>query len=103
MDRDEPVAFYPVEQLVELGGYRIYLTHALQPPRRDNDSCLKQYSRSGVQVVVYGHSHIAYLRRWGDILFFNPGAAGKRRFKVVPSVGFLTLTGSAVHGRITAL
>jgi putative phosphoesterase len=103
VDRDGLVALYPEEQLLELGGHRIYLNHALQPPRNENDPCLARYHRYGVNIVVYGHSHIAYQRRWGDILFFNPGAAGKRRFKVIPSVGFLTLTGSYVYGQITEL
>jgi putative phosphoesterase len=103
VDRDGPVALYPEERLLELGGHRIYLTHALQPPRHENDPGLDRYRRNGVKVVVYGHSHIAYQRRWGDILFFNPGAAGKRRLKVIPSVGFLTLTGSSVYGQITEL
>jgi putative phosphoesterase len=103
VDRDGSVALYPEEQLLELGGHWIYLTHALQPPRNENDPCLARYRRYGVNIVVYGHSHIAYQRRWGDILFFNPGAAGKRRFKVIPSVGFLTLTGSYVYGQITEL
>ncbi len=38
-----------------------------------------------------------------DVLFFNPGAAGKRRFKVVPSIGFLTLEQGKVEGSIVPL
>jgi hypothetical protein len=34
------------------------------------------------------------------VLFFNPGAAGKRRFKVVPSIGLLELTGERVEGTV---
>jgi predicted phosphodiesterase len=39
----------------------------------------------------------------GNILFFNPGAAGKRRFKVVPSIGFLKLETGKVDGKIVPL
>ncbi len=103
IDRDEPTSVLPAEETLELEGHRIFLTHELNPPKREVDVSLGRYREAGVQVVVYGHSHIAYHRRWGDILLFNPGAAGKRRFKVIPSVGFLTLTGSEVNGRITLL
>ena len=103
VDREEPVSLYTAEQTLGLGGQRIYLTHELKPPKRENDPCLERFREAGVKVVVFGHSHIAYQRRWGGILFFNPGAAGKRRFKVIPSVGFLTFTQSGIYGRVTEL
>ncbi len=103
VDREGPVSLYPAERRLELGGHRIFLTHELKPPKRETDHTLDWYKATEVDIVVYGHSHIAYQRRWGDILFFNPGAAGKRRFKVVPSVGFLTLRPTRVCGAITEL
>ena len=54
-------------------------------------------------MVIYGHRHIAYQQEWGNILFFNPGAAGKSRFKVVPSVGVLSLTPTTIKGEIIPL
>ena len=103
IDRDGPTALLPIEETLNLAGHRIYLTHQLKPPKRESDLSLVRYRDAGIQVIIYGHSHIAYQQRWQDILFFNPGAAGKRRFKVIPSIGFLTLTGSEVHSRITFL
>ena len=39
----------------------------------------------------------------GPLTFFNPGAAGKRRFKVVPSIGLLDVGPGRVEGRILVL
>ena len=103
VDREGPTSFFPAEDTLELEGHRIFLTHELKPPKREGDPSLGRYQQAGIQVMVYGHSHIAYQRCWGNILFFNPGAAGKRRFKVIPSVGFLTLTESEIRARITSL
>ena len=103
VDREPPTSFYPAEETLELEDYRIFLTHEVKPPKRETDLALAGYRQSRVDVVVYGHSHIAYQQRWGGILFFNPGAAGKRRFKVIPSIGFLTLTPGGVEGSITPL
>ena len=103
VDREGPTSLYPAEVTLELAGYRIFLTHEVKPPRREADTALEQYRQAGVDVVVYGHSHIAYQQPWGDILFFNPGAAGKRRFKVILSLGFLTLTPTGVEGIIIPL
>ncbi len=35
-----------------------------------------------VRVVVSGHSHKPLIERRGDVLFVNPGSAGRRRFKL---------------------
>ena len=64
---------------------------------------MQPYSDTGADVVVFGHSHIAFQQELGNILFFNPGAAGKRRFKVVPSIGFLELENGKVDGKIVPL
>ena len=103
VDREPPTSLYPAEETLELEGYRIFLTHEVKPPKRETDLVLEGYRQAGVDVVVYGHSHIAYQQRWEGILFFNPGAAGKRRFKVIPSIGFLTLTRTGVEGMVTPL
>ena len=103
VDREGLTSLYPAEVTLALAGYRIFLTHEVKPPKREADLALEQYRRAGLDVVVYGHSHILYQQPWGGILFFNPGAAGKRRFKVIPSIGFLTLTPAGVEGRITLL
>ncbi len=103
VDREPPTLLYPAEETLELENYRIFLTHQVKPPKREADLALEGYRQAGVDVVVYGHSHIAYQQHWGGILFFNPGAAGKRRFKVIPSIGFLTLTRTGVEGMITPL
>ena len=103
VDREGPTSLHPSEQILELEGRGFYLTHELKPPKRDTDPILDEYRQSGIDVVVYGHSHIAYQQEWGNILFFNPGAAGKRRFKVVPSVGALNLTLTSIKGEIIPL
>ena len=103
VDRDGPTSLYPLEQDFELEGRRFFLTHELKPPKGDTDPALDRYLQLGIDVVVYGHSHIAYLREWGNILFFNPGAVGKRRFKVVPSEGILSLTPTTIKGEIIPL
>ena len=103
VDRDGPAAEYPEEQVVELAGRRIYLTHQVKLPRRSDDAHLEQFRASGYDIVVFGHSHIAYQQWWEGLLLFNPGAAGKRRFKVVPSVGIMPLESETVRAEVLAL
>lgn len=46
---------------------------------------------AGFAVVVYGHSHRPALEERGGVLYFNPGAAGHRRFELPATVGRLTV------------
>jgi len=48
-------------------------------------------SAAGVVVVIYGHSHRPSIEKRRSVLYFNPGAAGHRRFTLPVTVGRLTV------------
>ena len=102
-DRTGPECLYPEEATLALDGHKIYLTHIVKVPKGPDHKSMEIYNDAGVDLVVFGHSHIALQQQLGHVLFFNPGAAGKRRFKVVPSIGLLELTEERVEGRIIPL
>ena len=102
-DREGPESQFPEVETLNLGGCRIYLTHIVKVPKDGDASGLAPYLKQRADVVVFGHSHMAFNEQRGLITFFNPGAAGKRRFKVVPSVGLLDITSERVEGRILVL
>ena len=56
-----------------------------------------------VQVVIAGHSHRPLCERRGEVLFFNPGSAGPRRFRLPLAVGRLEVRGASVSGRLILL
>ena len=86
----------PETQVVELGGICIYVLHDLA------QLDLKPKA-AGFAVVVSGHSHIAKHETRDGVLYFNPGGAGPRRFKLPVSVGRLVLDRSRVRGEILQL
>lgn len=51
------------------------------------------------RVVVSGHSHKPQIEQRGEVLFVNPGSAGRRRFKLPIAVGELIVD---PDGRIEA-
>ena len=55
-------------------------------------------ARYGADIIVYGHTHKPLIERSGTRLVINPGAAGPRRFNLMPSVARLTI----VDGRAEA-
>ena len=102
-DREGPESEYPAVEIIRLGDCRIYLTHIVKVPEIGDDTGIAPYLEQEIDAVVFGHSHYAFHEKRDGLTFFNPGAAGKRRFKVVPSIGLLELSSGRVEGRILIL
>ena len=60
-------------------------------------------NRYDADVIVYGHTHRARVERIGRQLVVNPGAAGPGRFRLVPSVGRLTIENGEADAEILAI
>jgi len=52
---------------------------------------------AGFAVVVSGHSHVPKQERRDGVLYFNPGSAGPRRFKLPVSIGRLIVEDGKVR------
>jgi putative phosphoesterase len=86
----------PETQVLELGGISIYVLHDL------SQLDLKPEA-AGFSVVVSGHSHAPKQETREAVLYFNPGSAGPRRFRLPVSVGRLVLEHGGVRGEILQL
>jgi predicted phosphodiesterase len=82
--------------VVELGRISIYVLHDLA------QLDLKPKA-AGFAVVVSGHSHVPRQEMRDGVLYFNPGSAGPRRFKLPVSVGRLIVENGGVRGEILHL
>ncbi len=69
-------------------GVEILVTHGDQV---GSPTAEKMAARYHADVIVFGHTHRPVVRRLGAALVVNPGAAGPRRFDLMPSVGILTV------------
>ena len=80
-------------EVLEIGGISIYVLHDLG--RLD----LKP-GAAGFGVVISGHSHVPKQETRDGVLYFNPGSAGPRRFKLPVTIGRLTIGGGEVRAEI---
>ncbi len=71
-------------------GWQVHVSHGHEVGRPTPEVLLARYPDAGV--LVFGHTHRALVHRAGSRLVVNPGAAGPRRFDVLPSVALLHLT-----------
>ncbi|ANE54992.1 metallophosphoesterase family protein [Methylomonas sp. DH-1] len=81
---------------VEAGQVGIYLLHDLA--ELDIDP-----TRTGIRIVICGHSHKPSFSERDGVLYLNPGSAGPRRFKLPVAVAELTIGAAAVQARIIPL
>src|SRR6478736_9758770 len=78
-------------EVVELGGLDIYILH-------DAHAIDLNPKAAGFAAVISGHSHKPKQEMKDGVLYFNPGSAGPRRFKLPISVGRLEI----VDGKMSA-
>jgi putative phosphoesterase len=80
-------------EVVELGGVSIYVLHDLAQLDLKPEA-------AGLAAVISGHSHEPKQQMRKGVLYFNPGSAGPRRFKLPVSVGRLRVSGGTAVGEV---
>ena len=82
VDKDPWAWKMPDKEVVEIGNLVFCIIHNLE----ELDTV------DGFDVVVYGHSHILKTYHKKGLLYFNPGGAGPKRFKLPVSIGRIVIT-----------
>ena len=78
----------PLTVVLEIGGLTIHVSHGNELGVPTPEKVLAAYKGD---VLIYGHTHRQIVERHRDRLVINPGAAGPRRFNILPSVARLTI------------
>jgi uncharacterized protein len=86
----------PETEVIEAGGVSIYTLH-------DRGQLDLKPEAAGFRVVVYGHSHQPKIEEKNGVLYFNPGSAGPRRFRLPVSVGRLKIKAGKVEAELVEL
>ena len=96
VDKDAWAKRLPKTEVFEAGGISVYLLHDIA------ELDLKPKA-AGFAAVISGHSHVPKREMRDGVLYFNPGSAGPRRFKLPVSVGKLIVQDRNVRGEILTL
>ena len=86
----------PETNVREIGGVNLYVLHRLQDLDLDP-------AAGGFAAVIFGHSHQPVIEWRGEVLLFNPGSAGPRRFSLPISVGKLIVENGKVKAKLVML
>lgn len=87
MDQGDAARRLPAKRVIELEGFKIGLTHGYGPPSRITWKVGALFT--GVDCVVFGHTHSPLIKERDGVLFFNPGSPTDRMFTKRNTIGFL--------------
>ena len=83
-------------EVVELAGKSFYVIH-------DVNAIDLNPKVAGFAAAISGHSHKPKQEMKDGVLYFNPGSAGPRRFKLPISVGRITVTERGLAAEIVVV
>ena len=95
VDKGEWAEEFPLTDVVSIHGKTLYLIHNIQD--------LDVKPEGLFDGIVFGHSHKPVNERRSDVLYFNPGSAGPRRFTLPIALGRLQVAESGIVGEIVEL
>lgn len=86
----------PETNVLEIGNVSIYVLHNI-------DQLDLKPKTAGSAAVIYGHSHVPYQETKHGVLYFNPGSAGPKRFRLPVCLGKLIVNDQNVTGEFIQL
>lgn len=83
---------FPPETVIEVAGLRIAIRHIVYEGGKLTKDGQAFLYREQPDICVFGHTHQPKSEWLGETLFFNPGSAGPKRFKLPRGLGLLRLS-----------
>lgn len=100
-NNDQGLEFKETE-IVSLKDRKFLLHHIVELPS-PSERIKKRIIRENPDVVIFGHTHKPFCEAMGQTLYFNPGYAGKPRFKMPRSVAVLNCDESGITAEYFSL
>ncbi len=83
-DRSGPCSRLPETDVLLFEGHYLYLLH-------DRSTLRLNPLAAKFSAVLYGHTHRPHIEQHTNVLYFNPGSCGPRRFDLPVTVGILMI------------
>ena len=96
--RDDPRLRERIDR--DVGGVRVHMSHGHELGSPTPQKLLARYD---ADVIIYGHTHRQMVVEADGRWVINPGAAGARRFNLLPSVGRLEVNSGKVNVELIEL
>lgn len=79
------------KQIIEIGKYKIGVMHGYGYPNKLIEIVQDKFKNDGVDVIIFGHSHMPLNENKEGILYFNPGSLTDRIYSLYNSYGIIEI------------
>lgn len=91
MDSTQVKKALPEKEIFKIGNFKIGLMHGYGHPNNLMELMQKTFKGEGVDLVIFGHSHLALSEKKDNILYFNPGSPTDKIFAPYNSYGIIEI------------
>lgn len=90
----------PRRLIMKCEGLNIGIFHGEGSPEGLINRVGEEFRNEKVDVIIFGHSHVPFNKKIGNILFFNPGSPNDDIFAPYCSYGLLEIDGNSIKTKI---
>jgi putative phosphoesterase len=81
----------PEKEIFRAGKFKIGIMHGWGPPDKLVERMGEVFRNTGVNIVIFGHSHAALSLIKNDVLYFNPGSPTDTIYAAYNSFGIIEI------------
>lgn len=91
----------PAERILEIEGLRVLITHGSRYGVKSGLGTLRTRAlKDGIDVVLFGHTHVPLIEKNAGLLMVNPGSAGYPRDTGTSTYALLEIGNGMAEARI---
>jgi len=79
VDGEDIQTIVPEKEIIEVGGYTIGIVHGHGEKKTTEQRARDAFASNDLDVLIFGHSHIPFMRYAGKTLLLNPGSPTDKR------------------------
>lgn len=94
VDNEEMQFMFPKTKKLELDGYQIGIAHGDGKGKTTEKRAFEAFSKTDIDLLIFGHSHIPVLYEKEGLIIFNPGSPTDKRRQTQYSYGIIETANS---------
>lgn len=87
------------KEIIEVEGFKIGITHGHGEKGTTEKRVIQSFEKEELDLVIFGHSHLPYLKFYKKTLLFNPGSPTDKRKLPYFSYGLITIDKDGIQAR----
>lgn len=89
VDGNEITEYLASREIIEVKGYKIGIVHGHGSEQTTEKRALETFEGEGMDIIIFGHSHIPMIRYVNNIMLMNPGSPTDKRRMPYYSYGII--------------